>query len=332
MLQEHCASELRVHLANSLPLPSTVNRPRIDLIVFVINLHSKYSLRKVEECLSHVDSSFFLGKVCFLATGAGRESHCSIHQNTVIKLARTYRSPLLFCDLEVGSFRATMAQRLVRMLQICAGHVPGISAVNLLSLLRCSDSTPSKELLEGHRADSELCPTCVRWDMGARKREAKSRRSRDSPMTTPCVQTLCFDPLVRHCVACNLLRTPDPLHASSHAPGTALQPQESVGTGPGPDTTLPLPGLLFGAPALLGLMLALALVALVTWRWWQQRRMASPGTPDGVQEETLHASAPIWPTPKEDVDTTLPGHSIPVPATELGSTELVTTKTAGPEE
>lgn len=113
--------------------------------------------------------------------------------------------------------------------------------------------------------------------------------------------------------------------------------------GPGSDAMLPLPGLLFGAPALLGLVLLVLLVALVTWRWWQQRRMASPDIPDGVQEEsldnvyvsspeTLHASAPVWPTPKEDADTTLPGHSIPVPATELGSTELVTTKTAGPEE
>ncbi|OBS68834.1 hypothetical protein A6R68_02624 [Neotoma lepida] len=180
--------------------------------------------------------------------------------------------------------------------------------------------------------------------MDARKRGTRSRRSRDSPVPTPCDQTLCFDPLVRHCVACKLLRTPDsPQHASSRAPGTALQPQESVGMGPGPDATLPLPGLLFGAPALLGLVLLVALVALVTWRWWQQRRMTSPDIPDGVQEEsldnvfvssseTLHASAPIWPTPKEDADTTLPGHSIPVPATELGSTELVTTKTTGPEE
>jgi hypothetical protein len=32
---------------------------------------------------------------------AGRESHCSIHRNTVANLAHTYRSPLLFCDLEV---------------------------------------------------------------------------------------------------------------------------------------------------------------------------------------------------------------------------------------
>ncbi|XP_055459079.1 tumor necrosis factor receptor superfamily member 13C isoform X1 [Psammomys obesus] len=189
--------------------------------------------------------------------------------------------------------------------------------------------------------------------MGARRLRARGRRSRDSPGPTPCVQAQCFDPLVRHCVACVLLRTPDPQHAprppsepplpaaSSLAPGTALQPQESVATGP--DAALPVPGLLFGAPALLGLVLALALVALVSWRWRQQRRMASPATPDGVQEETpdnayvpspetLYASAPTWPSLKEDADNTLPGHSIPVPATELGSTELVTTKTAGPEQ
>ncbi|KAM9228812.1 centromere protein M isoform 2-T2 [Dugong dugon] len=70
MLREDCASQLNVHLAKSLPLPSNVTRPRIDLIVFVVNLHSKYSLQNVEESLCHVDASFFLGKVCFLATGA----------------------------------------------------------------------------------------------------------------------------------------------------------------------------------------------------------------------------------------------------------------------
>lgn len=146
MLKEDCASELKVHLAKSLPLPSSVTRPRIDLIMFVVNLHSKYSLRNVEESLHHVDATFFLGKVGFLATGAGRESHCSVHRNTVVKLAHTYRSPLLFCDLEVEGFRATMAQRLVRMLQICAGHVPGLSALNLLSLLRSSENPSLEDL------------------------------------------------------------------------------------------------------------------------------------------------------------------------------------------
>ncbi|XP_077908784.1 centromere protein M isoform X2 [Ictidomys tridecemlineatus] len=164
----------RSHLAKALPLPSNVNRPRIDLIVFVINLHSKYrpekqglcclhcevcpplvcflalawppSLQHVEESLHHVDASFFLGRVCFLGTGAGQEHHCSLHRNTVLKLAHTYRSPLFFCDLEVEDFQATMAQRLVRMLLICAGHVRGVSALNLLSLLRTSETPPPEEL------------------------------------------------------------------------------------------------------------------------------------------------------------------------------------------
>lgn len=42
-----------------------------------------------------------------------------------------------------------------------------------------------------------------------------------------------------------------------------------------PEGALPLPGLLFGAPVLLSLVLALALVALVTWK----RRRRRPGAP-----------------------------------------------------
>ncbi|KAM5289155.1 tumor necrosis factor receptor superfamily member 13C [Ctenodactylus gundi] len=172
--------------------------------------------------------------------------------------------------------------------------------------------------------------------LGARRRREKA---------TPCVQPECFDQLTRSCVACSLFRTPEPSRASglsSQAPGTALQPQESVGVGAGPETLLPLPGLLFGAPVLLGLALALAVTLMVLVRW-RQHRTASPKTPEGGQDGALDnvyipspgtqdASAPTWPGPREDPGTTPPGHSVPVPATELGSTELVTTKTAGPEQ
>nr|XP_019589993.1 PREDICTED: tumor necrosis factor receptor superfamily member 13C isoform X1 [Rhinolophus sinicus] len=179
---------------------------------------------------------------------------------------------------------------------------------------------------------------------------ARSRRDGDGLAPTPCVQAKCFDPLVRGCVACNLLRTPDPRPAAgmnSVAPGTAVQPQESVGAGAGAgaETALQLPALLLGAPALLGLALALVLVALVSWRR-RQRRLSSPGLPEArdiEQDEPpngitilssgpLDARAPTWPSPREDPATTPPAHSVPVPATELGSTELVTTKTAGPEQ
>ncbi|XP_026963633.1 tumor necrosis factor receptor superfamily member 13C isoform X1 [Sagmatias obliquidens] len=212
---------------------------------------------------------------------------------------------------------------------------------------------------------------------GSMRRGARGLRGRDMPATPQCLRAQCFDPLVRKCVACSLLRTTEPRLASppsdpppprsplpsapcsacpsppaggpsSLAPGTALQPQESVGPGATAEAALPLPALLFGAPALLGLALALVLLGLVSWR----RRRRRPGAaaapealeaPDRDQDEpldgdnvlslgTLDATAPIWLPPSEDPATTPPAHSVPVPATELGSTELVTTKTAGPEQ
>ncbi|KAB0399877.1 hypothetical protein E2I00_012895, partial [Balaenoptera physalus] len=102
-------------------------------------------------------------------------------------------------------------------------------------------------------------------------RGARDLRGRDRPAAPQCLQTQCFDPLVRRCVACSLLRTTEP----------RPEPLDS-------DSIL------------------------------------SPGT--------LDATAPIWLPPSEDPATTPPVHSVPVPATELGSTELVTTKTAGPEQ
>uniref|UniRef100_A0A8D0MR34 Tumour necrosis factor receptor 13C TALL-1 binding domain-containing protein n=1 Tax=Sus scrofa TaxID=9823 RepID=A0A8D0MR34_PIG len=169
------------------------------------------------------------------------------------------------------------------------------------------------------------------------RRRARSLRGRDGPVPTQCLQTQCFDLLVRNCVACSLLRTPDP------GPGKRC-PALAVGA----EAALPLPALLLGAPALLGLALALVLLGLVSWRRRRQRPRASaapeaPEALDGDQDGpldndivpspgTLDATAPIWLPPSEDPATTPPAHSVPVPATELGSTELVTTKTAGPEQ
>ncbi|XP_039581382.1 centromere protein M [Passer montanus] len=141
MLQESKDFNISIHLATSLPLPSERDhlRPRIDLVVFMIDIKSKYSLKNVETSLAHVDASFFLGKVCFLVTGVGRVNACSIEMNAVCKLGEAYCSPVLFCELELEGIRVATAQRLVRMLGICAGHIPGVSALSFVSLMRKSD-------------------------------------------------------------------------------------------------------------------------------------------------------------------------------------------------
>ncbi|XP_005422010.1 centromere protein M [Geospiza fortis] len=140
-LQEKRDFNISIHLATSLPLPSERDhlRPSIDLVVFMIDIKSKYSLKNVETSLAYVDASFFLGKVCFLVTGVGRVNACSIEMNAVCKLGETYCSPVLFCELELEGVRAATAQRLVQMLRICTGHIPGVSALSFVSLMRKSD-------------------------------------------------------------------------------------------------------------------------------------------------------------------------------------------------
>ncbi|XP_059672903.1 centromere protein M isoform X2 [Gavia stellata] len=95
-------------------------------------------LKNVEASLAHVDATFFLGKVCFLVTGVGRVNYCSVEMNAIWKLGEVYCSPVLFCELELEGIRVATAQRLVRMLQICAGHIPGVSALCFGSLMRNS--------------------------------------------------------------------------------------------------------------------------------------------------------------------------------------------------
>ncbi|KAM6303157.1 centromere protein M [Podargus strigoides] len=138
ILREQKNFRIHIHLATSLPLPSERDhlRPRIDLIAFVIDIKSKYSLENIEASLAHVDASFFLGKVCFLVTGVGRVNYSSIKMSALWRLGEVCCSPVLFCGLELERIRVATAQRLLRMLQICAGHVPGVSALSFGLLMR----------------------------------------------------------------------------------------------------------------------------------------------------------------------------------------------------
>ncbi|XP_065597352.1 centromere protein M [Cyrtonyx montezumae] len=140
MLREKKDFNINIHLASSLPLPSERDhlRPRIDLIAFLIDIKSKYSLKNIQASLAYVDVRFFLGKVCFLVTGVGRVNNCSVEMNAIWKLGEDYCSPVIFCELELEGIRVATAQRLLRMLQICAGRVPGVSALYFNLLMKNS--------------------------------------------------------------------------------------------------------------------------------------------------------------------------------------------------
>ncbi|KFO96062.1 Centromere protein M, partial [Calypte anna] len=143
ILREKKDFKISIHLATSLPLPAEGDqlRPRIDLIVFLIDIKSKHSLKTVEASLAYVDASFFLGKVYFLVTGAALNHASCLPQLVLLSWLSTaflmmkLISPFCF---QLDSIRVSTAQRLLRILKICAGHVPGVSALSFSLLMKKS--------------------------------------------------------------------------------------------------------------------------------------------------------------------------------------------------
>ncbi|KAJ0050723.1 hypothetical protein NL108_005112, partial [Boleophthalmus pectinirostris] len=100
VLVEEPGVTVNVRLAKNLPLPmeNEEGRPRIDLVVFIINLTSELSFQSVEASLKYLDPGYFLGKVCFMVTNARNASVPSARLDAVRKLAASLQCPLLCAE------------------------------------------------------------------------------------------------------------------------------------------------------------------------------------------------------------------------------------------
>ncbi|KAG5279094.1 hypothetical protein AALO_G00106010 [Alosa alosa] len=130
---------ITVRLARKLPLPeeNQDSRPRIDLIVFIVNLRSERSLQSAEQSVKYLDPGFFLGKVCFVVTGARCLSGSSNRLLTARKLAASLHCPLLFAEDQTNEGVITVAVRLLGILKVAAGLVPLTTGLYLNSLSHC---------------------------------------------------------------------------------------------------------------------------------------------------------------------------------------------------
>ncbi|XP_018419423.1 PREDICTED: centromere protein M [Nanorana parkeri] len=140
MLREPKAFDVKIHMAHCLPLPFEGDhlRPRFDLVVFLINLHSQLSLNNVLSSMLHLDTYFYLGKICFVATRgkSGEVQHCIVDITTVKDLADKHLSILIQSELDNEDDVTYTAQRLMNILKICAGLVPGISSLYMGSVMK----------------------------------------------------------------------------------------------------------------------------------------------------------------------------------------------------
>ncbi|XP_062292803.1 centromere protein M [Scomber scombrus] len=139
-LLEETAVTMNVRLSKSLPLPkeNEESRPRIDLVVFIINLTSELSFQSAEASLKHLDSGYFLGKVCFLVINARNASVPIERLDAVRRLAASLHCPLLFAEDQTPDGVTNAAERLLTILKVAAGRVPMATALYLSNLTRCT--------------------------------------------------------------------------------------------------------------------------------------------------------------------------------------------------
>ncbi|XP_056379684.1 centromere protein M isoform X2 [Hyla sarda] len=118
MLKERTDFAVKIHMTTALPLPFERE-------------HLRPRMASVTSSIALLDAHFFLGKVCFLSTKGrhGKIQHCLVDISTVKDLADKYLSPLIQTELENEDDVMCTAKRLLNMLKICAGLVPGISSL-----------------------------------------------------------------------------------------------------------------------------------------------------------------------------------------------------------
>ncbi|XP_076026449.1 centromere protein M [Genypterus blacodes] len=139
-LVEETAVTVNVRLAKSLPLPikNEESRPRIDLVVFIVDLTSELSLQSAEASLKHLDPGYFLGKVCFMVTNARQASATIERLDAVRKLAASLHSPLLCAEDQTPDGVTNATGRLLTILKVAAGLVPMTTALYFSNLTRCT--------------------------------------------------------------------------------------------------------------------------------------------------------------------------------------------------
>ncbi|KAK2159993.1 hypothetical protein LSH36_142g05019 [Paralvinella palmiformis] len=128
IVESSTSKTLQCRTATHLPLPEehSAERPRIDMVVFMIDSRSSASYIQVEQSLQYINRQYFLGKICFIATKVPTETQ-NLEVESITQLCDDHGSCLFWMDPTSGADRTVVAKKLLEMLNISAGLKPGIT-------------------------------------------------------------------------------------------------------------------------------------------------------------------------------------------------------------
>lgn len=131
------ASSGDVHQLSNLPLLKRLitlsRRPRINFIVFVVDLASRLGWIQFQTMMHESIHTDYLGGRCALVLSKAGSSSCATMIEEVEAFAADYEVPVLYSELE-GPDLDIVRRRLMQLIKIASGHVKGVSSATALSV------------------------------------------------------------------------------------------------------------------------------------------------------------------------------------------------------
>ena len=124
------AIKLQIRTAKALPLPGDADdsRPRIDFVVFALDLSNRHSFDVVKESLNAIDIHYFIGKACLLITEVNM-NEIAVEMDRVTDLADAYDIPIFKVNFQKENDIQLFADKLLNLVRIASGLNPGVNAL-----------------------------------------------------------------------------------------------------------------------------------------------------------------------------------------------------------
>lgn len=117
--------QLAIRTTGKLPLGTGkegVQRPRIQFIVFVVDMTSAQSFESMIESCKNIGVNFLLGRCCFVGTKGDIVSRCSVTRADMIQWASALQCPAMFANLLDVPQIENLARKVLTRVEVACGY------------------------------------------------------------------------------------------------------------------------------------------------------------------------------------------------------------------
>jgi len=128
MLKKSFKIFLKIHTASSLPLPEDAKRPRIDFLVFFVDMTNSKSLQNLQSYLLKVERDYFAqGRACVIANRVDLNPSHAFTEEHLKEVTSIYGVPVFYCNFMNWRQLQTLSVRVYKTAEMANGFIPYIS-------------------------------------------------------------------------------------------------------------------------------------------------------------------------------------------------------------